>query len=121
MNISKEFLKETIENQQAVRKLAHNNNKYGFELPINEFLMTMKAFFTSQSYGCRIQNRIIKDNGWEAIKSSQNRGDAIDNSGQYNEIKVSFLTSNTNAYNLVQIRPYQNIDYYYILFVDENF
>jgi hypothetical protein len=116
----KDKLLNLLKIQKNIRMDAHNNTTWGFELPFNKFLMYMKLYFTPQSYGIRIQNRIIKENGWNSIPSTLNRGDSIDKDGKYNEIKISYLTPN-DFYNLIQIRLYQNIDYYYLMFVDSEY
>ena len=56
-----------------------------------------------QSYGCCIQNRVIEKNSLIKLKSSDQRGDVIEN-GINKEIKASI--SQYGKFNAVQIRPH---------------
>lgn len=88
------------------------NKVWGFDRSWSEFA-TGLSFLTPQSYGTRLQNRLIKDLGGTSTKSRDNCGDARipSLSSREVEIKCSLLTSVNSSLNLVQIRPWQSVDY----------
>lgn len=53
------------------------------------------------------------------VQPSENRGDAYDSNNKYYEFKNSF-TNKGNTLNLRQIRLWQDIDYYYCVFINED-
>lgn len=53
------------------------------------------------------------------VQPSENRGDARDSNNKYYEFKNSF-TNKGNNLNLRQIRLWQDIDYYYCVFINED-
>lgn len=50
-------------------------------------------------------------------KSIQEKGDFIDHLGEHYEMKVSLSMDEKPKINLVQIRPWQNTNYYFVSFV----
>jgi hypothetical protein len=60
---------------------------------------------TPQSYGTAIQERLATKNSFKTVKSSEERGDVIEN-GEYKEIKASI--SAKGSFRAVQIRPHHN-------------
>lgn len=112
--MNKQKLLETIDILKNIRK-----NKEVIINELNDEIFFLKCCLVNpQSYGALIQNRFIRLNNGLKIKSSENKGDCIiDN--HYYEIKSSI--SFNNCFNIVQIRPWQNIDYYLILAnIDKN-
>ncbi len=90
--------------------------RYGFDDNWNTFIKKVLAL-SPKSYGTKIQNRIMEKNNLESVKASEDKGDfKIDN--KYFEIKCSLITvTNTNA-NITGIRPWQDINGYYIFIID---
>ena len=73
------------------------------------------ALLNPQSYGATIEKKFIVDNNLRKNKSSDNIGDVYNSLLDRNyEIKASYL-SKDNTYNLVQIRSWQDVDYYIML------
>jgi len=112
--IDYDHLNEAI---SKVRSEASNYPEYGFDDDWEAFMSKM-MLLTPQSQGARIQNYIIKTKGWKKIPSSLDRGDAINEYGEYVEIKTSIITSSNPYVNIVQIRLWQKIDGYYIFVID---
>lgn len=81
-----------------------------------EFILTMR-FFNPQSYGFKIQNKIIQHLKGEKVPSKLDKGDMLFHNNYY-EIKSSILTNTNNMLNLVQIRPWQEIQGYYCFAFD---
>lgn len=101
-----------------VRQLAKAAS-FGFDLPLDKFLKLMYLYFPPQAYGKRIESYLIeKCLNAKRISSSDDSGDAIDGSGEMFEIKTSFSNPATGTLHIDQIRPHQNVAYYYFLAVD---
>tara|TARA_R110002012_G_scaffold48512_6_gene126273 strand:- start:1374 stop:1931 length:558 start_codon:yes stop_codon:yes gene_type:complete len=111
---TKKEKKQLLEYLSKGEKDLKNNEPKDFE----DFLICCKLFTKPQSYGTKIQNRWIKDNGYHKINSSKNRGDYKD-INLYVEFKVSYFLD--NQWNLLQLRPYQKIDRYDIMLIDKNY
>ncbi|MGY5139590.1 hypothetical protein ACUZ9N_02535 [Mycoplasmopsis gallinarum] len=77
------------------------------------------SFLTPQSKSIWIETKIIEKLELKKIKANLNRGDAINKNNEYIEIKISTPSKFGNILNLVQIRPFQNLDYYFCVFVDD--
>lgn len=90
---------------------AQKSPTYGFDKPMVQFFDAMSVL-SPQSYGPRIQNRLIKELGLSPLKASDNKGDAINSTNNVcYEIKVSIISASNKCLNLVQIRLWQNVNY----------
>ena len=111
-----------IENALAVlrevKSESSKNDRYGFEDEWNVFLKKMQ-FLSPKAFGTRIQNRIIEKNNFNKVKASRDKGD-FEYDGKYYEFKVSILNASNKAANFVNIRPYQDIEGYYLIVVNTN-
>lgn len=105
-----------------VRLEATDDPTYGFDDPWPLFMRKM-MFLTSQSYGSRIQNRIIEIQGWEKVKAKLNLGDAKTPLGEYYEIKCGIIMPYARSLHVVQIRPWQKVTGYRIFAIvpEENY
>lgn len=110
--IEDEFL---IKLNKIIKEI-NKNKKFGFDLNLKEFIKSM-SLINPQSYGKRIENRIIKDLNGDAVLAKEDKGDMLKN-GKYYEIKISLLTQTNSDLNLVQIRTWQNLDYYLCIAFD---
>lgn len=92
-----------------------SDKKWGFDKNWEDFMSGM-SFLNPQSYGFRIENRLR--NQLDAIRNSvnTNNGDFKDQKGVNYECKTSVLLKSDSKVNLVQIRPWQNADYYCVFF-----
>lgn len=80
----------------------------------DEFLLHC-ALLNPQSYGAIIERKFRDVNKLKKIPANKNKGDAFNpRDGKNYEIKASY-SGNDGSYNLVQIRPWQNVDYYILL------
>ena len=102
----------------------HKNKEFGFNMPLKEFIKHM-SLLNPQSYGSRIENRIIRDSQNKKVPSAIGRGDMVSEGGSYYEIKNSIITEANNSLNIVQVRLWQKVDYYLCIAYDlrdlENF
>jgi hypothetical protein len=88
---------------------------WGFKATWENFMAGM-VFLNPQSYGFRIENRLRFQLDAIRNNATSNNGDFQDIEGNNYECKTSVLTTNSSQINLVQIRPWQNTDYYCIFF-----
>lgn len=79
------------------------------------FIIAM-AQLNPQSYGARIQRRLIEELNLTRISASEDKGDFINQFGDHYELKVSLLQKSDSQMHLVQIRPWQDTNYYFIAF-----
>lgn len=71
-----------------------------------------------QSYGVHLQNYLAHFYGWRTVPASEDRGDIVDEAGEYHEVKVTCLMPWSRTANFVQIRPHQVISGYHLFVVD---
>ena len=96
----------------ARRDAISKNKKWGFDLPEKEFIKGMVCL-NPQSYGARIETYIKERLGFTKVKAKDNRGDIMNSvANLFYEVKISLLTLSNPALNLVQIRLWQENDYY---------
>ena len=98
-------------------QIAGKDINFGNDLKMDHYLKVLFLYFNPQSYGARIQNRLIKEYDLEKIKSSLDKGDAISRNNLYLEIKASYRNIE-DEFSFVQIRPYQNCDLYLLTAID---
>lgn len=108
---------EEFKKFQLIKSDIYSDVHYGLNFPIKEFIKCM-VFLNPQSYGSRIEKRIILDLNGKSVAASEDKGDMVSNSNQYTEIKASLLTGSNNFLNLVQIRPWQDLNYYFLIAFD---
>jgi hypothetical protein len=110
-------VKDAIQIQSEIRNLLLKDKDIGSDLPIRDFIMLMQML-TPQSYGCKIQARLIKQLGFKSINNTKDTGDCEDSFGDKWEIKSSIINASNNSLNLVQIRLWQDIKGYVIVVFD---
>jgi hypothetical protein len=117
MKIDEKKLNEALEIRNYVRKNASKNDKFAFEYEMGLFLKILHGYITPQSYGSRIQNRLLLDLNLVKVPSSLDKGDAKNKNNKYGEIKTSYKDVN-NKFHFVQIRPHQKCDFYFLFSID---
>jgi hypothetical protein len=90
--------------------------RYGFDDEWSIFIKKILAL-SPKSYGTKIQNRIIEKNGLSSVKANKDLGD-FEKNNRYFEIKTSLVTITNKIANIVGIRPWQEVDGYYIFIID---
>ena len=105
-------------------------NQVDENLKFEDFILECYIKCSPQSYGPKIEKKIIKQFQFEKIKKKLGQGDLevtqkteftpFNNFsiGKKMELKVSFLTSGDSSYNLIQLRPYEVFDFYLFLLID---
>jgi hypothetical protein len=102
-----------------------------------DFLARCFCEMSSQKYSAVIENKIREECGLKKIPNYEDKGDFISTREYQNrnyypfleflttgvtvELKVSFKSKGNDGkpyWNLVQLRPYENFDYYLFLFID---
>jgi len=76
-----------------------------------EYFIYGMSFLSSQAFAPRIENRFIRENGLVKVKASDGRGDCRNANGIHFEYKCSLLMHDGSNVNIVQIRPWQEVDY----------
>jgi hypothetical protein len=112
------------ENLQFKEKNRINDSDY--ELPIDEFLVSIHNECDPGVYGNYFAKRVIKDSKGvlKPVNITENRGDCKFNSkdtgeDMYVELKITFLSERTNSYKLSNLRFYQDFNYFLFCFVDK--
>ena len=107
---------------------AKNKNQVEDGLTFDNFLAACYVKCTPQSYGPKIEKRIIQDFKFDKIPSRKGEGDLLVTTStdfpNYNfkenetiELKSSYLSSD-GSWNFIQLRPYEKFDYYLFLLID---
>ena len=115
--ITKKRLKE-LEDNYNIRKLqlkAYSETTDKEELSTFDYIKRI-AVATDTSKGNFVEKILVSVMDWISVSSKENRGDAKDENYYY-EIKTSY-TNKTRTLNFLQIRPYQDVDYYIGIYVD---
>jgi hypothetical protein len=99
---------EEIQNQIATISKDRN---WGFDLSEKEFIKGM-SLLNPQSYGGRIESYIRRILGYSKILAKENSGDIRSLNNKDVEVKVSLLTITNPSLNMVQLRLFQDLDYY---------
>lgn len=109
---------DLYKNVMLFREKSINNPKFGFDLPLKEFVCTM-GLLTPQSYGGRFERYMQERYGFKSLNSKDGMGDFSDELSNNYELKVSLITTTNIEMNMVQIRPYQtDVNRYMIIAVD---
>jgi hypothetical protein len=90
--------------------------RYGFDDEWNTFIKKVLAL-SPKSYGTKIQNRIMEKNNLESVKANEDKGDFKINN-KYFEVKCSLITVTNKTANITGVRPWQDVDGYYIFIID---
>ena len=107
------FLREFFRMREEISR----DKNWGLNLSEEAFIKGM-VLLNPQSYGARIERYIKNTFCGDKIPASANCGDFRTaphhklGGGKAIEVKISLLTPTNNDLNLVQIRPFQNIDFY---------
>jgi hypothetical protein len=114
-----ESLKRATEKRDAKNVITDDCYKLDFE----KFMVEIYNNCDPNMYGIYPVKKIQKDSEYTflEISSDKNIGDAHINKTEFFEVKVSYLSKNKSSYNIKNIKKYQNIDYYLIILVDDNF
>jgi hypothetical protein len=115
--INEDIINESLRLRKEVRNNAKKNKKYGFDLPLKLFFKVLYCYITPQSYGTRVQNRFINDYELKSVPSSKDKGDVITKNNKNGELKCSFRDV-SDEFHFVQIRPFQNCDFYLFTAID---
>jgi hypothetical protein len=111
--INDEFIDKINKKLDLLRKTALNDKNFAFDKPMNEFAKYMRPL-TTQMSGSRFENKIAYDLDLQKSKD-KDRGDSFSKNKNYFEIKASLITTTNKNLNIVQIRPWQDVNY--IVFV----
>ena len=113
-----------LEKAQKVDSLIHqfsekdlNTNVY--EITEGYIFYALISSLVPQSKGTLVEKFLCKKMNYQRVPKSFNRGDAKDNNNNYYEFKTSF-TNKDEKLNIRQIRPWQNVDFYYCFYINEN-
>lgn len=114
--MTSENLKHIYDILMEVKNIRRMNKDDLIKKDWDDFLLHC-ALLNPQSYGAIIEKKFRIVNGLPKIPAKENKGDVFNpRDGKNYEVKSSYLSSD-GGYSLVQIRPWQNVDYY-ILLVD---
>lgn len=117
-----------IDYKLLAEERAKNKNKVEDGLDFDIFLAACYVKCSSQSYGPKIEKRVLKEFGFKKIPQKDGEGDLLSTEktkfpffdfelGKKSEIKISYLSTN-KSWNLIQLRPYEKFDYYIFLLID---
>ncbi len=108
---------QALQVMKYIKEKSKNNPEFVFDKELSFFLKVMK-FLTPQSYGSRVQNKLIESLNFTKVEAKLDKGDYKDGFGQHYEVKISLITETNEALNMVQIRPWQKIYGYICIAID---
>lgn len=108
LNKIKQVKKDILDISEDIRA----DKLWGFEKDWETFTQGV-SLLPPQVYGFRIQNRFKKELGMKD-SSSLDKGDFSDNEKDF-EFKCSLLSHESSLVNFVQIRPWQKVDYFFLI------
>ena len=98
------------EYQRYMDEISEVQNQNLMNLNEKNFIKKV-SLLTPQSYGNKIEKWINKQIKSKMVMARHNRGD-LNLKGKYIEVKSSIITKSNPFLNMVQIRLYQDLDYY---------
>lgn len=86
-------------------------------VPTPQELVRLSAIYNPQQRTSMFEDYLKTKNGWQKVSASDGCGDYKDTDGKFFELKMS-STNSTGKININQIRPWQNVDYYRVVYWD---
>ena len=122
------FVKELAENNNKIYEKTKRIKQLSANIDLNlepEFLEDAKLYYELTS-SLSVQAKaplgekfLCNKLGFTRIPANKNQGDAVDSNGYHYEFKNSFTNKQENL-NMRQIRLWQNIDWYYCIYINED-
>lgn len=112
-----EDLIKMYEMQDIINQNFNENKTYGFDLDIYSFLLRCR-YLKPQIYGLRLQAFISTLLKYKTTPSSLDCGDFKTRENEDVEFKCSFMDKIIRQFNVKQVRPWQELDWYYVFTVD---
>lgn len=108
-----DIYKKTREHMNEVVRDISNNQEDLLNCNWETFINVV-SITSPQRYGGLIEKRLVKELKLIKKKSSEDSGDFTDAFGDHYEFKSSIIKKDGDKINLVQIRPWQNTNYYIV-------
>jgi hypothetical protein len=104
-------------NSKEILQHLRANKNWGIDTDTDwRFFINAMSLLPPQSYGCRIQNKLVNEFRLTSMNKNISNGDFRDNFGNPYECKATLITHNKSNLNFVQIRPFHNCNYYLTAF-----
>lgn len=119
----KSFFKNDAEKRIEYMVKAQNLAIENFNKPLEEVslfdIITISGcgLFSPQKRTSFLEAKMKDMFSWTKVKPTEDRGDYIDCNDKYFELKCS-STNDNNTINILQIRPWQKVDYYRVVYFD---
>lgn len=110
----KEITKKYKKSKTIISKIK-KDKKWGFDKDWETFILGM-SLMNPQTYGVRIQNRLMFELEMLKVQAKEEKGDFEDLLGNKFECKASVLINDKSKLNMVQIRPWQETGYKCVMF-----
>lgn len=114
-----------LENASKINILINEALKKGFRLTDDismcgnaQLYYTSTSTLTAQAKAPLGEKFLCNLLGFRRVSAKEDRGDAVDEQGNYYEFKNSFTNQAQNL-NIRQIRLWQEVDYYYCFYINE--
>jgi hypothetical protein len=106
--------------EEKVRyKKKYGKKGWGIDFPLIDFACASAAYASPQQYGPRWQKYMQHQCGWKEVKAELDRGDSlIEKLNLYIEIKATHCYDTKYGPGGLQVRPWQNVNYYLYPWVD---
>ena len=102
---------------QDIKTESTLDKRFGFDFPFSSFIYSM-SILTPQMYGARLESYIIEKFKLNRVSAKDGLGDFQDTLCKKSELKISIITVTNNCLNMVQIRPWQDINGYLMIAID---
>ena len=107
-----DFMDAHIKDHMKLRSLFDEDNRYGFDWPLQDLFKRMKMILLSQSYGLRIQNKVSEILGAKSLSNRDKKGDLLTDNGNIFEFKVGYYSK--GCYSFLQIRPWDKFGHIFL-------
>ena len=95
----------------------NSNKEMDYSLELEDFICQAYLKLNPNSYGMYIQEKVRRILNVKKVYTSLERGDYEFNN-KFAEVKVSYLSSKTDSYNITHLRTWQHINFYLFCFID---
>lgn len=117
----KKDLNEAINRMKNAQELIESNiDKNLDEISIFDAItISGGGMFSPQKRTVFLEDRMKHMFSWKTVNPLDERGDYLDTNNKHFELKCS-STNDSNTINVLQLRPWQDVDYYRIIYFDLN-
>lgn len=101
----------------SAKQKRNSDKTVNYDLSLIDFLCQCYVNLAPNAYGKKIEKYLQQQLYAISVPAYYEQGDFFI-AQKYFEVKASYLSQDTDSYNITHLRPWQNFDYYLFCFID---